>query len=296
MQRQNDGPENDRGTILVASDNALFATIVGEMVAHCGFSPAFRFGDEEPRRSLARTQPCVVICDCTAPAHGIQHLIADASSRHIPLVLSDMRMPESVNMRTLTLARQLAWLTFPISRAAFGAMLDGLLPPFIDVLHTVATSVAGISIAAAVSVRTLARANVLGNPPGAHIPEQDVTDRPRTDRLVDRGAVSLADAMDLRSTIVAALAAKPVYEQSLRRAVETYVAAERDAGASPGQVMLVLTELVGAARIVPASVAVALTRQVILWCVEAYFGQLGVEGATRDGDIPHAEPVLVSNR
>lgn len=295
MHWQNDGPDCDRGTILVASDNALFATIVGDMVARCGFSPAFRIGGEGPRLSLARTQPCIVICDCTAPAHGIQHLISDASSRHIPLVLSDMRMPESINIQALALPRPLAWLTFPISRAAFGAMLDGLLPPFVDVFHTVATSVAGISIAAAVSVRTLP--GVIGSRDlnGSPIPE-DVMDRSHSDHPVDRAPASLADAIDLRATIIAALAAKPVYEQSLRRAVSTYVAAERDAGASSGHVVLALTELVGAARIVPASVALALTRQVILWCVDAYFGQLTFDGAARIGDMPHGVPMSVSNR
>lgn len=293
MHSQNDGPDNDRGTILVASDNTLFATIVGEMVAHCGFSPAYRMGDEGPRLSLTRTQPCIVICDCTAPAHGIQRLIADASSRHIPLILSDMRMPGSVDMRALALP--LAWLTFPISRDAFGAMLDGLLPPFVDVLHTVATSVAGIAVAAAVSVRTLPRVNALPNQPGSRVPE-DVMDLARGDHPVDRGAASLADGADPRSTIVAALAAKPVYEQSLRRAVSVYVGAERDAGVLPGQVIVALTELVSAARIAPASVALALTRQVMLWCVESYFGQLDVAGAPCDDDVPQAGPMLVSNR
>ena len=168
-------------------------------------------------------------------------------------------------MRTLTLPRPLAWLTFPISHAEFGAMLDGLLPPFIDVLHTVATSVAAIAITAAVSVRSLPRAHRLRNQSGSHVAENEVMERPRSDHLVGRGTAALADAADPRSTIVAALAANPVYEQSLRRAVWAYVSVERDNGASPGHVILALTELVGAARIAPASVAVALTRQVILW-------------------------------
>ena len=64
---------------------------------------------------------------------------------------------------------------------------------------------------------------------------------------------------------------------------------------SPGSVIVSLTELVEAAGIGPASVDQALTRRVILWCVEAYFGQLGGNAAPRDGDIADAGPVLVSN-
>jgi len=44
------------------------------------------------------------------------------------------------------------------------------------------------------------------------------------------------------------------------------------------------------------SIDQALKRRVILWCVEAYFGQLGGDAATWDSDTPDAGPVLVSNR
>ncbi len=70
---------------------------------------------------------------------------------------------------------------------------------------------------------------------------------------------------------------EPVYVESLRRAVWTYVGAERDAGTSPGQVVTALTELVDAAGMAPPSMSRALTGRVILWCVEAYFGQLGCD-------------------
>lgn len=89
-----------------------------------------------------------------------------------------------------------------------------------------------------------------------------------------RNLASLADARDLRAAITEALADDPRDEMALRRAVWTYVGAERAAGVSPGRVILALTELLEAAP-VEAVARAPLTRQVILWCVEAYFGHLG---------------------
>jgi hypothetical protein len=85
----------------------------------------------------------------------------------------------------------------------------------------------------------------------------------------------LEDAHDLRSVIAAALAATPVDEESLRRGVWTYVRSERDMGASPAAVIVALTALVDGSNVKPVSVRQSTTRQVILWCVEAYFGHLG---------------------
>lgn len=95
---------------------------------------------------------------------------------------------------------------------------------------------------------------------------------PRANAPVGRGT---ADAQDLRSVIVAALAAKPVDEHSLRRGVWTWVGAEHDAGTPPGRVIMELDELVEGASIVAMTSKQALKRKVILWCVEAYFGHLG---------------------
>lgn len=122
-------------------------------------------------------------------------------------------------------------------------------------------------------------------------------DRPRGDRPVIHDPPKPADMLDLRAAIVAALAARPVYDQSLRRFIWTYVTAERDAGASPGRVIMSLTELVDAASITPAALGQALTHRVILWCVEAYFGQLGsADVSLYDSDTSHSEPMLVSRR
>jgi len=121
-------------------------------------------------------------------------------------------------------------------------------------------------------------------------------DVPRSDRSVNDTTSEFPDVDDLRLAIGSALAARPIYDRSLRRAVWTYVCAERDAGTSPGGVILSVTDLVDAAGIEPVSIDQALKRRVILWCVEAYFGQLGGDAASWDGDTPKAGPVLVSNR
>ena len=111
----------------------------------------------------------------------------------------------------------------------------------------------------------------------------------------------LEDARDLRAVIAAALAMDPVDEESLRRGVWTYVRSERDHGTSPGFVIVSLTELVDASTIDIPSVRQSVTRQVILWCVEAYFGYLGGEVVGRGDRVPSADraappPMIVSNR
>ena len=90
------------------------------------------------------------------------------------------------------------------------------------------------------------------------------------------------DAQDLRSVIVAALSATPVDQESLRYAVWTYVRAERDVGGRPGAVIVTLTEIVEASPVASGSARDEVTRQVILWCVEAYFGHLGGKGVGRE--------------
>jgi hypothetical protein len=89
-----------------------------------------------------------------------------------------------------------------------------------------------------------------------------------------RSFADLVDASDLRSVIAAAMSARPIDEQSLRRGVWTYVGAERDAGTPPGVVIATLSELAAAGND-SAAANLELTRRVILWSVEAYFGCLG---------------------
>jgi hypothetical protein len=89
---------------------------------------------------------------------------------------------------------------------------------------------------------------------------------------------------DLRSSITAALWARPIAEVSLRRRVWSYVGEERHAGTSPGHVIIALTDLIDAAAIADVKERHALTRRVILWCVESYFGHLGGDVYGRDGN------------
>ncbi len=101
-------------------------------------------------------------------------------------------------------------------------------------------------------------------------------------RAATRTLAQHRDARDLRTVIVDALAAAPVDEQALRDGVWTYVRSEREVGVAPGVVILALTDMVERAKILPDAARAVRTRQLILWCVEAYFGQLG--GVTVDHD------------
>jgi len=292
MHWQSDGREDTR-EILVVSSHALFADIVGDMVTRCGFTPTYPVRLGAPWLGLAVRPPCAIICDCAAPADGIQRLIVEASARHIPLVLSDARMQQRVEDGSMILPQRVAWLTFPMSRDAFAAMLEALLPPPAEVVHRVTASLVGVRIDAGVRVRPLLPTADASTPD----PSESMVDRPRRDRPVIHDTPKLDDMLDLRSAIVAALAAKPVYDQSLRRFIWTYVTAERDAGTPPGRVIMSLTELVDAARITPVALGEALTHRVILWCVEAYFGQLGgTDVSLYDSAASHALPRLVSRR
>jgi hypothetical protein len=93
-------------------------------------------------------------------------------------------------------------------------------------------------------------------------------------RAATRTVAQHNDARDLRAVIVEALAAEPIDEQTLRDGVWTYVRGEREVGVAPGVVILALTDMVERAKLAP-DVRTARTRELILWCVEAYFGQRG---------------------
>lgn len=94
-------------------------------------------------------------------------------------------------------------------------------------------------------------------------------------RAATRTLAQHIDGKDLRAAIIEALSGSPEQEQVLRDSVWTYVRAERSVGVAPGVVILLLTDLVKRAQLSPVAVHDARTRDVILWCVEAYFGQLG---------------------
>lgn len=94
-------------------------------------------------------------------------------------------------------------------------------------------------------------------------------------RAATRTLAQHNDAGEMRAVIAEVLGAPQVDEQRLRDAVWAYVRGEREVGVAPGLVILALTKAVEDANVSPADAALARTREVILWCVEAYFGQLG---------------------
>jgi hypothetical protein len=101
---------------------------------------------------------------------------------------------------------------------------------------------------------------------------------------MNRTLEHVADVQDLRAVLTESLTSEHVDHESLRRGVWTYVGAERHAGTSPGHVIMALTEVVDAARITPITKRHAVMRQVILWCVEAYFGHLGGDVVGRESE------------
>ncbi len=92
----------------------------------------------------------------------------------------------------------------------------------------------------------------------------------------------LADAKDLRAKISTALADAPINEHTLRCAVWSFVGTERRAGVPPALVIVRLSGLVDSSSVGPSSARLALTRKMILWCVEEYFGHLGGDILTID--------------
>jgi hypothetical protein len=105
-----------------------------------------------------------------------------------------------------------------------------------------------------------------------------------------RSVEDLADAKELRSVISVLLKRTPVDEEALRCAVWSFVGNERGAGVPPALVITRLTDLIDDA-VVPMSSRLSLTRRVILWCVEEYFGCLGgnpLGAAMVSGESPPA--------
>jgi hypothetical protein len=93
--------------------------------------------------------------------------------------------------------------------------------------------------------------------------------------VVLRSVEDLADAKELRAVISAILASAPIDERALRCAVWSFVGAERRASVPPALIITRLTSLIDDANMTPAAMRLSLTRRVILWCVEEYFGHLG---------------------
>ena len=123
-------------------------------------------------------------------------------------------------------------------------------------------------------------------------------DRPPPAQSRESNVEEREDAPGLRAAIASALAEMPIDGESLRRAVWTYVRSERNLGARPAVVIAALTELVDSSE-QPALVRQFITRQAILWSVDAYFGYLGGEvvgNTDAPRVVPVAPPMIVSNR
>lgn len=107
-----------------------------------------------------------------------------------------------------------------------------------------------------------------------------------------RSVEDLADAKELRAVISMVLTRAPIDESALRCAVWSFVGAERRAGVPPALVITRLTGLIDGAALVPLTSRLALTRRVILWCVEEYFGCLGGDVLAIDGRTESARPAV----
>jgi hypothetical protein len=90
-----------------------------------------------------------------------------------------------------------------------------------------------------------------------------------------RSVEDLADAKDLRAAVSAVLHEVPLNDTTLRCAIWSFVGNERRAGVPPAVVITRLTTLIDEAKVSPVTARLGLTRRVILWAVEEYFGHLG---------------------
>jgi hypothetical protein len=141
-------------TILIVTRSAMFADILAAMVVAAGFRPLFPAGTESVALTMTRTQPRVVICDCSNPVDNIQRFLVEVSSRALPLMLCEPLDVPAIDREVAT-AKRVVWFTLPISREAFTALIERLLDPVLDEVHRVTATIGGISIDAGIRVRPL---------------------------------------------------------------------------------------------------------------------------------------------
>jgi len=82
-------------------------------------------------------------------------VIAEATARHLPLLMAWSRTQHEHYAHGLVLPERVAWLTFPVVQEAFRATIDELLPADLDSVHLVRLGGAGAQIEGAVRVRAL---------------------------------------------------------------------------------------------------------------------------------------------
>jgi hypothetical protein len=141
-------------SILIVSRSAVFADILSAMVVAAGFRPSFPAGTESVALTMTRTQPRVVICDCSNAVDNIQRFLVEVSSRGLPLMLCEPVDVPAID-RELATAQRVVWFTLPMSREAFKALVDGLLDPLLDEVHRVTASIGGLGIDAGIRLRPL---------------------------------------------------------------------------------------------------------------------------------------------
>lgn len=110
-----------RGVVLIASKSRVFSDIVGAMIADSGYTPAFAAQHEPVWRSVARTRPSIVICDCDGPVQTLERLAAESATLGIPLLLSTLAR-DSKSSSALQLPG-VSILALPASREEFAAAL-----------------------------------------------------------------------------------------------------------------------------------------------------------------------------
>ena len=117
-----------RRVVLIGSGSGAFIEILSEMVAECGFEIATAAAAEPSWLAVTRTQPALVICDCSGPEQHARALLVEAVARGLPLLLI-AASHEEVTVRPWPFLERIACLEFPIARERFGMVLDALTMP-----------------------------------------------------------------------------------------------------------------------------------------------------------------------
>jgi hypothetical protein len=147
--------EPRRSVVLIGSGSGAFIDIVGEMVGENGFDVATPGPAEPPWLSVTRTQPSLVICDCSGLHLSAKRLIIEMVARRLPLLIVAAPHERTV-AQTWPLPECVAWLEFPIAREQFRETINDLMSYRRAILRRHLTLVgAGVTIEAGITVETL---------------------------------------------------------------------------------------------------------------------------------------------
>lgn len=126
MSRDGDEIRRHRNIVLIASASSVFIDIVGGMVGECGFEVTTPAPAEPAWLSVTRTQPALVICDCTEPASNVKRLVVEAVARELPLLIVATPQ-ERAAAQSWPLPDCVAWLELPIARERFHSAITDLM-------------------------------------------------------------------------------------------------------------------------------------------------------------------------